>query len=96
MKRQLCFIAFLLISYKTFAQSVTIDPQANTSGIVNVQSTNKGVLVPNMTTAQRTTIASAQKGLLVFDSNTSSFWFYNGVAWNELINNNYQHWILKF
>lgn len=92
MKKLIYFSFLLLFSINVIAQSVTIDPQANNSGIVNVQSTNKGVLVPNMTTAQRTAIAPAQKGLLVFDSNTSSFWFYNGVAWNELINNNSSYW----
>jgi hypothetical protein len=53
---------YLLISLffykKIMAQSVTINPQSNNSSIINVQSTNKGVLIPNMTTTQRTAIIS--------------------------------------
>ncbi|MEZ4962976.1 MAG: tail fiber domain-containing protein [Saprospiraceae bacterium] len=37
-----------------------------------------------MTTAQRTAIASPASGLLVFDNETGSFWFYNGSVWTEL------------
>jgi trimeric autotransporter adhesin len=75
----------MLVYGSLSAQSVTIDPNANNSGIINVQSTNKGVLVPNMTSTQRTSITSPQKGLLVFDTNTNSFWFHNGTAWVELV-----------
>lgn len=92
MKTYLFFLFFLLISSGIIAQSVTIDPQSSTSGIVNIQSTNKGVLVPNMTTLQREAIASTQKGLLVFDTNTNSFWFHNGMAWTQLINNGSSNW----
>jgi hypothetical protein len=77
----------LLFSIKVIAQSVTINPQANNSGIINVQSTNKGVLVPNMTSAQRVAIVPLQNGLLVFDTTTNTFWFYNGTAWLELLGN---------
>jgi hypothetical protein len=85
MKKNLSFL--LLFSIKVISQSVTINPQANNSGIINVQSTNKGVLVPNMTSAQRVAIVPLQNGLLVFDTTTNTFWFYNGTAWLELLGN---------
>ncbi|HEV7782309.1 MAG TPA: hypothetical protein VGO58_13640 [Chitinophagaceae bacterium] len=53
------------------------------SAIVDMTSTNKGMLVPRMSSAFRLGIASPAKGLLVFD-NTNSFWFHNGTAWAEL------------
>lgn len=55
------------------------------SAILDVSSTNKGMLVPRLTTAQRTSIAGPANGLLVYDTNTSSFWFYDGGAWVELV-----------
>ncbi|MCP4183054.1 MAG: hypothetical protein GY761_07020, partial [Hyphomicrobiales bacterium] len=55
------------------------------SAMLDVKSSDKGMLVPRMTTAQRTAIASPATGLFVFDSTTGSFWFYGGSAWNELI-----------
>jgi hypothetical protein len=84
MKKTFYLLIFLLSGSEIFAQSVTINPSASNSSIVNVQSTNKGVLVPNMTTVQRTAIVSPQKGLLVFDTNTNSFWFHNGTVWSEI------------
>jgi hypothetical protein len=41
-----------------------------------------------MTTTQRNAIVSPLKGLLVFDNTTSSFWFYNGSAWQQASLNN--------
>lgn len=42
------------------------------------------MLVPRMSTAQRTAISSPATGLLVFDTSNNSFWFYNGTAWTDL------------
>ncbi|HRX95862.1 MAG TPA: hypothetical protein P5514_02860 [Bacteroidales bacterium] len=54
------------------------------SAMLDVKSTDKGMLIPRMTTAQRTAIASPATGLLVFDNEMGSFWFYSGSAWTEL------------
>lgn len=42
------------------------------SAMLDVQSTDKGMLIPRMTTAQRTAIATAA-GLMVFDNTTDCF-----------------------
>ncbi len=55
------------------------------SSLVDVSSTTKGMLVPRMNSAQRTAIASPATGLLVFDTNTESFWFKNATHWTELV-----------
>ncbi len=54
------------------------------SAMLDVKSTSKGLLIPRMTSAQRTAIASAATGLLVFDTDTNTFWYYNGTAWTNL------------
>ena len=51
------------------------------SSMLEVQSTTKGILFPRMTSVQRTSIASPANGLYVFDTNTSSLWYYNGSVW---------------
>jgi len=38
-----------------------------------------------MTSAERTGIASPAVGLLVYDSQTQSFWFYKTLGWTELV-----------
>ena len=54
----------------------------NTSAIVDISSTAKGVLMPTMTQAQRDAITTPATGLLVFQSdNTPGFYFYDGTAW---------------
>jgi hypothetical protein len=59
----------------------TDNTTADASAVLDVKSNTKGMLVPRMTTAQRTAIVAPAKGLLVFDNTIGSFWFYNGSAW---------------
>jgi hypothetical protein len=58
---------------------------ANPSAMLDIQSVTRGMLVPRMTTAERTGIASPATGLLVFDTDTNSFWFHNGTQWEQLV-----------
>lgn len=54
------------------------------SAMLDVQSTTQGMLVPRMTTGERTAITSPAEGLLVFDINTDGFWFFNGTEWQSI------------
>lgn len=86
-------LAMLLFASQLVSQSSNIQQATSinsdgaapaASAMLDVQATDKGMLVPRMTTAQRTTIASPATGLLVFDTTTGGFWFYNGTAWVDL------------
>ncbi len=57
---------------------------ADSSAMLDIKSTIRGVLVPRMSTSQRTDIAAPATGLLVFDISTSTFWFFNGATWVEI------------
>jgi hypothetical protein len=61
-------------------------PNPDVSSLVEITSTNKGLLIPRMTTVQRTAIASPANGLLVFDLTINCVFFYNAslVAWQSL------------
>jgi hypothetical protein len=81
-------ISIICVSYFNIAsaQSVAINADGsapNTNAMLDVKSTTKGLLIPRMTTAQRTAIANTT-GLLVFDTNTKSFWYNDGSAWNNM------------
>lgn len=69
--------------------SITTDNSApDASAMLDVKSTNKGMLIPRLTEAQRNLIASPATGLLVFQTDASDgFYFYNGTAWVALIEN---------
>ena len=58
---------------------------ASASAALEVKSTSQGVLLPRLTTAQRTAISNAANGLLVFDTDTQSFWFRQNGAWVNLV-----------
>lgn len=75
-----------MISFCVYAQGgVGINnPTPHASALLDLTSTNKGLLTPRMTTAQRTAIASPASGLLVFDTTVNSFYYYNGTAWVTL------------
>ncbi len=84
-KTFLITICCILISTLLVAQSVSINNNTpDASAILDVNSTTKGFLMPRMTTLQRNAIAGPAEGLKVFDTNTKSFWFYNGTTWAQL------------
>ena len=56
------------------------------SAMLDVSSTTKGMLIPRMTSGQRTSITGTQ-GLMVYDITTNTFWFHNGSIWIEIAAN---------
>ena len=76
----------LTTSYLTNAQvGINTDgSNPDASAMMDIKSTSKGLLIPRMTTTQRTNISSPAAGLLVFDTTTESFWFNTAAGWLEL------------
>ena len=85
--RTLLFFGLLALGAPLAAQvSVNQDNSApDPSAMLDVKSSDKGMLVPRMTTAQRAAIANPATGLLVFDTDTESFWYRDSGAWVNLI-----------
>lgn len=61
----------------------TVTPSAKSA--LDINSTTTGVLLPRVTTAERVAIAPAATdfGLKVYDTTTSTFWYWNGLIWVE-------------
>src|SRR5690554_4069220 len=80
--RKLVF-SLLLISFSMNSQVGigTTDPDA--SSILDIESNSQGLLVPRMTTLQRTAIASPANSLIVYDTDLGSFYYYdvNTTSW---------------
>ena len=54
------------------------------SALMDMKSTNKGLLIPRMTTIERIAIPSPAIGLMIYDNTTNSFWYYNVSVWKEI------------
>ncbi|MCB9192229.1 MAG: collagen-like protein [Flavobacteriales bacterium] len=80
-------LSFVLIASISVAQdnmgigTIAPDPSA----VLDLTANDKGLLVPRMTTAQRTSIASPATGLLVYDTTDDTFWYFDGTQWVQAI-----------
>jgi len=87
MKYAVTILLLLFIQFFTSAQ-VKIGGTAgapNASSVLEVESTNKGLLLPRLTSAQRKAIVNPATGLLVFDVNLSTFMFWDGFLWRGFV-----------
>ncbi len=93
MKRNLAILlltTLALVSFqKTTAQSFAINTDGSTassSSILDVKSTDKGILIPRMTKAQKNAIASPAAGLMIYQISPDStgFHYFDGTRWNWL------------
>jgi hypothetical protein len=63
----------------------TTSPDA--SAILDIVSNTTGILIPRLTTAQRNAIGSPATGLLIFNTSTKSFDYFDGTSWQTVITN---------
>ena len=89
MKKTIFTLAVIIgLSTMSYAQvAVTNDgSMPDNSAMLDVKSTEKGILVPRMTAAQRDAIASPANGLLVFDLDNNNFCFFDSInnKWHEI------------
>lgn len=95
MKRILLSLFFIVSIMKMHAQNVAINNDGGPPSeyaILDIRSTTKGVLLPRVTTEQRNAIVLGQTGMIVFDTDTRTFWYRNSNLWTEMssgVNNNW-------
>ena len=73
------YIVFICFTAILSAQNVAVNNTGDgphASAILDVASTSKGVLVPRMNTQSRVMIVNPAQSLLVYDTDTRSFWFF--------------------
>ena len=87
--KKLFVLLILSIPFFSNAQNVGIGTNTpDASAMLDISSNSKGLLIPRLTTLQRTSIGSPTIGLTVFDSDTYSFWVYRGDVmggWREML-----------
>ena len=88
-----CFILFLktitifssmCISMYTNGQVGIGTSTPNGSAALDISSSNKGMLIPRLTTTQRNAISNPAMGLMVFDIDKGNVMFFDGSAWRAL------------
>jgi len=58
--------------------------QPDPSAVLDVKSTNRGMLIPRITTASRDLIPSPANGLLIYNTTSNRFNYFNGTYWYEI------------
>ena len=81
MKSILAFNLFFLTTIGGNAQEAIGTNNPDPSSAVDITSTTKGILIPRMTSAERTAISGPAEGLRVYDTDTKGFWFFDGTVW---------------
>ena len=57
------------------------DSDADSSAILELVSSNKGLLIPRLSSTERESINSPANGLIVYDTTFSNFYYWNGSKW---------------
>lgn len=86
MKKLIILIIIILTFTTTTFSQIGINTDGSSpdaSAILDVKSVDKGLLIPRMTTTQRTSIISPVEGLMVYDTDLGSLCFYRAGEWNQ-------------
>ena len=94
-KNVLLVIILLILNFNNLYAQVGINTdgsQPDNSAMLDIKSTDKGILIPRMTQSQRDAINAPATGLVIFQTdNTPGFYFYDGSAW-QLIESGNKLW----
>ena len=96
-KKIMVRVLLLLLLTTTFCHSQvgigTTNP--DDASVLDIVSTDKGVLIPRLTELQKNNISTPPKGLLVYQTDgTEGFWYHDGSDW-ALIEQNGKSWSLN-
>ncbi len=93
--KKVFYLGFVSVACLLFASQTSIAQNnnvgigtltPNSSAMLDVVASNKGVLVPRVTTAQMNAIPAPANGLIVYNTDSLCFCFYNATTWKSLCN----------
>ena len=82
------FVFFTLVKAQVAVNTDGSDPDP--SAMLDIQSTERGLLIPRMTASDRDNISSPATGLTVYVTDDNTFYYYNGTEW--VANNHDNDW----
>ncbi|MFI8378461.1 hypothetical protein [Leeuwenhoekiella sp. NPDC079379] len=77
-------VSLLFLSFTTYAQVGIGTTTPSPSALLEINSDTKGFLTPRMTTLNRLAISNPANGLLVYDTDESSFYYYKSFTWSKV------------
>ncbi len=86
MKKTILILAVLVCSYGYSQVGIGTSTPSDKS-ILDLTATDRGFLLPRVTTALRNAIApnaTTDKGMQVYDTDTASIWYWDGSSWQPL------------
>lgn len=88
MKKIIAFCAVLLavLSTQTPAQVGIGTNTPDESALLEIKSEERGLLIPRMTSEQRDAIVQPARGLMIYNTDDNTFWYYNGSRWISVVN----------
>jgi hypothetical protein len=93
MNKLLLLFTSLCFSISLFSQGVGVNntganPNPNAILDADVSTNDKGILIPRISTGQRTGIGglgATEEGLTVYDETTNSYWLWDGTQWIQFL-----------
>jgi len=83
----LFILSFASISVQSQNNIGINNPTPDASAALDIVASDKGILIPRMTSAERDAITNPATGLMVFVNDDSSFYFFDGTSWSSIVGN---------
>lgn len=81
----LCCFSAMLVSSQNIGIGTTTP---NVNAALEIKASNKGLLMPRLSTTARKNMPAVPKGMIVFDSTYNSFYYHDGSKWRPVSDNN--------
>ncbi|HEY0039217.1 MAG TPA: hypothetical protein VGB71_01070, partial [Flavisolibacter sp.] len=84
MRQLLLLVSALFFLTDSFAQVAIANPAStpDPSSMLEIKSTNKGFLMPRL--SSRANVTSPATGLMIYETASNAVWVYNGTTWVQL------------
>ena len=83
--KKITLIALMLFTALGYAQVGINTNTPDASSALEIESTTGGILIPRLTETQRDAITAPATGLMIYQTNqTTGFYFYDGAVWTKI------------
>ncbi len=77
-------VFFIALAHISFCQVSIGGNPPDSSAILDLQSTERGLLLPRLSTTEMNNIAAPNPGLIVFNTSVNTIFYFDGAEWNMM------------